>query len=72
MEFNYHFITVILKSQNSVSSNTVKTVLEAALLKSGNKKALHLISYLKQNGQKMMRSRTKIVRFRAEIMLFRT
>ena len=37
-KFNHHFITVILKSQNPVSSNTVKTVLEAALSKSGNKK----------------------------------
>ena len=38
-KLNYHFITVILKSKNSFSTNIILLDQVAGLLKSGNKKA---------------------------------
>ena len=48
MKFNYHFITAILKLQNSASKQYFIDQV-GGLLKSGNKKAFsYLILYLKQ------------------------
>jgi len=47
-QFNYHFITTILKSQNSSSQYQYLFDLVASLLKSGNKGLIHLILYPKQ------------------------
>ena len=54
--FNYHFITAILKSQNSISE------LVSSLFKSGNKKAFTSNFVLK----------TEMIRYRTEVMRFRT
>ena len=53
--FNYHFITAILKSQNSISE------LVSSLFKSGKKKAFTSNFVLKTE---MMRYRTEMMRFR--------
>ena len=47
MKFNYHFIAAILKSQNSVSTNTL-LVKWAVCWKAETKRLLHLILYSKQ------------------------
>ena len=72
-KFHYHFITAILKSQNSVRTNTVFYYFidqEAGLLKlSRNKKAFtsHFVFETE-----MMRYGTKMVLFKTEMMRFRT
>ena len=57
-----HFITAILKSQNSVSD------LVSSLFKSGNKKAFTSNFVFKTE---MMRYRTEMMPFRTWMMLFR-
>ena len=47
-QFNHHFITTILKSQNSSSQYQYLFDLVASLLKSGNKGLIHLTLYPKQ------------------------
>ena len=66
-KFNYHFITAILKSQNSVNNNIFWSISQFVEKRKQKAFTSHFVFETER-----MRYRAKMVRFKTEMMRFRT